>query len=52
VNELRSLRAEKLTLHAVGDIGALRKRLAACTGTSPEKAGPESMWGVLRYAQV
>ncbi|MGP3982818.1 CobW family GTP-binding protein [Streptomyces sp. KR80] len=34
------------------DAGALHSGLAACTGTGPEKAGPESMWGVLRYAQA
>ncbi|KAA6213534.1 GTP-binding protein [Streptomyces albofaciens JCM 4342] len=31
------------------DAAALRKELADCRETGPERAGPESMWGVLRY---
>ncbi|MGP3923769.1 CobW family GTP-binding protein [Streptomyces sp. 8N616] len=46
-------RSTRLVLIGAGiDAGALRRGLAACAGTGPQKAGPESMWGVLRYAQA
>ncbi|MFI0263495.1 CobW family GTP-binding protein [Streptomyces sp. NPDC017056] len=31
------------------DAAALRKELAGCRETGPERAEPDSMWGVLRY---
>ncbi|HZG05280.1 MAG TPA: GTP-binding protein [Streptomyces sp.] len=46
-------RVTQLVLIGSGiDAGAVRKELAACAGNgSPEDAGPDSMWGVLRYAR-
>jgi G3E family GTPase len=45
-------RTNRLVMIGTGiDADALRKGLEACTGTGPEKAGPQSMWGVLRYVQ-
>jgi len=46
-------RTTQLVLIGSGiDVDAVRAELAACTGTgSPEGAGPDSMWGVLRYVR-
>ncbi|MEU6081672.1 CobW family GTP-binding protein [Streptomyces sp. NPDC047108] len=45
-------RTNQLVLIGTGiDAGALQDRLTTCVGTGQEKAGPESMWGVLRYTQ-
>ncbi|GAA2399063.1 GTP-binding protein [Streptomyces glaucosporus] len=46
-------RVTRLVLIGSGiDAGAVRGELAACERTgSPEEAGPDSMWGVLRYTR-
>ncbi|MFG2196895.1 CobW family GTP-binding protein [Streptomyces sp. NPDC048639] len=45
-------RTNQLVMIGTGiDAGALQDRLITCVGTGQEPAGPESIWGVLRYAQ-